>query len=248
MTRQRPTAQSRGSIPSARMTASKGALNRRVLTMVLSAGIAAICGVLGASATAAIESRFTTLRLAGGIQVDVPHSWLKPTKEEQDLLDTSAEAALDLSVSTRGQKRISKSILEVFTPKGQPYCGFTITLGYDQTATQEELKNLTADELRASAKEVEPAFREMLRPMGEVLIGLDSLSVEKINDNNFLVYRYRYRTSSAPSSFVVRTEQYQYEDGGRVIMFIAKCDDRARQVCAPILKRSLDSLKIPESK
>lgn len=146
---------------------------------------------------AAQPSNFAAVNLPQGISLQVPNGWRLLSADAKKIIDTSTEAALDLSGigSLAGQE---VNLIAANSMPASTYAAVRVDVTTPSTMTPTLFAQLTARDILEMDGEMERNVRLMLRQQGLVLIDFLGLRTEKISGFSALVTEYRRSGPKGP--------------------------------------------------
>lgn len=142
-------------------------------------------------------SNFADVNLPRGISLQVPNGWRLLSADAKRIIDTSTEAALDLSGigSLAGQE---VNLIAANSMPASTYAALRVDVTTPSTMTPTLFAQLTARDILEMDGEMERNVRLMLRQQGLVLIDFLGLRTEKISGFPALVTEYRRSGPKGP--------------------------------------------------
>jgi hypothetical protein len=166
---------------------------------------------LAAVPVAASESNFVTLILPKGVQIDAPRSWWVLDEEMNTLIQTSAEAVIDiagLGTSSNGTPLFAANSTPFWT-----YASVRVELGSEAVTPAEIIALRDADEpdLQDFRDELEQLLRQTL-PL-QNLTFIAALDIHKEQYSSYPALSFRYLRTGQKGPVVVDAIQIWRQDG-----------------------------------
>ncbi len=172
--------------------------------------ILCLCMLLASASSFAADSYFSSVKLPRGVEVQVPKGWWLLGKDYNRIIQTSVEAAMDLSGIGLDDGEEVNLIAANSMPR-TTYAALRIDSTIPPSATPKEIINIRKSELRELSSYMEQEFNKLLPLQGNRLLNFYGVHVERISGHPALVTRYR---RSGPKGPVI-VEINQIYPGGR---------------------------------
>lgn len=144
-------------------------------------------------------SNFVPVTLSRGISLQLPNGWRLLSDDAKRIIDTSTEAALDLSGIGRPAGR-EVNLIAANSMPASTYAAVRVDLNTPSLVHPSEFAQLTARDLRELSIETERNLRLTLPQIGLTLVEFVGLRLEKISGFPALVIEYR---RSGPKGMVL---------------------------------------------
>ncbi len=142
------------------------------------------------------ESHFTNIKLPHGIQLELPKTWWLIGKDFNALIETSAQAALDLSGITTPER--TETLIAANSMPRTTYAAVRVTYVTPPIAAPEEFRGATAANAREIDPEMEAESRQMLSQQGLQLLKYLGTTIDKLDGNPAMVINYRRSGPNGP--------------------------------------------------
>lgn len=149
------------------------------------------------AAAATPPSNFALIKLSRGISLEVPNGWRLLSYDAKRIIDTSTEAALDLSGIERPAGHEVNLIAANSTP-ASTYAAVRVDLNMPSLIHPSVFAQVTAQDIRDLSIETERSLRLTLPQVGLTLVEFLGMRVEKISGFPALVTEYRRSGPKGP--------------------------------------------------
>lgn len=153
--------------------------------------------ILSIRSAEADESQFATIKLPHQIQVELPKSWRLIGADFNAVIDTSAQAALDMSgIETPANKDVD--LIAANSTPASTYASVRLSYSTPPMGSPETLKAAAPAEVKALDSEIETKFKLVLAQQGLLLLDYIGTTVEDFDGHPTLVIQYRRSGPKGP--------------------------------------------------
>jgi hypothetical protein len=143
------------------------------------------------------ESSFITVKLPRSIQIQIPKGWWLIGEDLNRLIESSAEAVLDLSGLGAPEGKTTNLIAANSMPK-TTYAAVRVDSTVPPSVMPNELNSANASDLKELGTEIHLFTKKMLPLQGQQLIDFYGTKLEKISGNPAIVSSYRRTGPKGP--------------------------------------------------
>lgn len=159
--------------------------------------IICLCMLLIFTPAHAAESNFSLVKLPRGVEVQIPKGWWLVGKDYNRMIQTSVEAAMDLS-GIGFDDREEVNLIAANSMPRTTYAALRIDSTIPPSATPREIQNITKTELKELSLGMKQEFEKLLPYQGNQLLDFYGVHIEKISGHPTLVTRYRRSGPNGP--------------------------------------------------
>ena len=159
--------------------------------------ILCLCVALLATSVSAAESYFSPVKLPRGVEVQVPKGWWLLGKDYIRIIQTSVEAAMDLSGIGLDDSEEVNLIAANSMPR-TTYAALRIDSTIPPSATPQEIQAITKTELRELSTYAKQEIEKLLPYQGDQLLDFYGVHLERISGHPALVTKYRRSGPKGP--------------------------------------------------
>lgn len=159
--------------------------------------IICLCMLLIFTPAHAAESNFSLVKLPKGVEVQIPKGWWLVGKDYNRIIQTSVEAAMDLS-GIGFDDREEVNLIAANSMPRTTYAALRIDSTIPPSATPREIQNITKTELKELSLGMKQEFEKLLPYQGNQLLDFYGVHIEKISGHPTLVTRYRRSGPNGP--------------------------------------------------
>lgn len=159
--------------------------------------IICLCMLLIFTPAHAAESNFSLVKLPRGVEVQIPKGWWLVGKDYNRMIQTSVEAAMDLS-GIGFDDREEVNLIAANSMPRTTYAALRIDSTIPPSATPREIQNITKTELKELSLGMKQEFEKLLPYQGNQLLDFYGVLIEKISGHPTLVTRYRRSGPNGP--------------------------------------------------
>lgn len=141
------------------------------------------------AALAAKPENFASVRLPRGIEIQVPNGWRLITPEFKQLIDTSTQAALELS-GLDTQEGDETNLIAANSMPASTYAAIRVDLIRPSSIQPSEFASIKATEMREMQTEMEKNIRILLPHQGLQLIKFEGVRIDIISGYPAIVTEY----------------------------------------------------------
>lgn len=153
----------------------------------------------GSTAFASKPGNFASIRLTHGAEIQVPNGWRLITPEFKQLIDTSTQAALELS-GLDTQEGIETNLIAANSMPSSTYAAVRVDVIKPSSIQPSEIASVKAAGMREIQMQMEKNLRDLLPQQGLHLIKFQGVQVENISGYPALVTEY---TRTGPKGPVI---------------------------------------------
>lgn len=143
------------------------------------------------------QSYFLQIKLPRGVEVQIPKGWWLLGEDYNRMIQTSVEAAMDLSGIGLPDGNEVNLIAANSMPRST-YAALRIDSTIPPSATPTEIQNLTKIEMQEFSSYMKENLEKLLPYQGNKLLDFYGMYVEKISGHPALVTRYRRSGPDGP--------------------------------------------------
>ena len=143
------------------------------------------------------ESQFATVKLPHGIEFQLPKTWWLIGKDFNAVIETAAQAVLDLSGIQTSDRTETNLIAANSMPK-TTYAAVRVTYVTPPVASPKELQTATPADLKEMDPEMEAEARKLLAPSGLELLNYLGTTLDKLDGHPAMVINYRRSGPNGP--------------------------------------------------
>ena len=202
--------------------------------------ILCLCVLLCSASTLAGESYFSSIKLPRGVEVQVPKGWWLLGKDYNRLIQTSVEAAMDLSGIGLDDGEEVNLIAANSMPR-TTYAALRIDSTIPPSANPEEIINMSKSELREISSYIEQEFNKLLPLQGNQLLNFYGVYIERISGHPALVTRYR---RSGPKGPVIVEINQIYPGGNHELRMNLSYRESEKPLWLAVVKKIRKTIKI----
>jgi hypothetical protein len=196
--------------------------------------------LLASASSFAADSYFSSVKLPRGVEVQVPKGWWLLGKDYNRIIQTSVEAAMDLS----GIGLSDGEEVNLIAANSMPritYAALRIDSTIPPSATPKEIINISKSELRELSSYMEQEFNKLLPLQGNRLLNFYGVHVERISGHPALVTRYR---RSGPKGPVIVEINQIYPGGRHELRMNLSYRESEKALWLPVVKKIRATIKI----
>jgi len=199
-----------------------------------------LCAILVSAPSFAAESYFSSVKLPRGVEVQVPKGWWLLGKDYNRMIQTSVEAAMDLSgIGLDGGEEVN--LIAANSMPRTTYAALRIDSTIPPSATPKEIINISKSELRELSSYMEQEFNKLLPLQGNRLLNFYGVHVERISGHPALVTRYR---RSGPKGPVIVEINQIYPGGSHELRMNLSYRESEKALWLPVVKKIRATIKI----
>jgi len=143
------------------------------------------------------RSNFVSMKLPRGIELQIPRGWWLLGADENRLIDTSVEAAIDLSgIGTPEGKRVN--LIAAHSMPKSTYAAVRVSSTIPPSATPAELSSMAPRDIKEIQLEIQKMLKKLLPLQGCELIKFFGSRIEKISGYPAIVTEYRRSGPKGP--------------------------------------------------
>ena len=145
----------------------------------------------------AAESNFVAVKLPRGVELQLPKGWWLLTAEHNQIISTSAEAAMDLS----GIKGLEGTMVNLIAANSMPrttYAAVRVNSTTPVSGPPSEISNMTSADMQAYRTEMQSNLQKLLPQQGNQLMTLFGVRRESISGYPALITDYRRSGPNGP--------------------------------------------------
>lgn len=202
--------------------------------------ILCLCMLLASASSFAAESYFSSVKLPRGVEVQVPKGWWLLGKDYNRIIQTSVEAAMDLSGIGLDDGEEVNLIAANSMPR-TTYAALRIDSTIPPSATPKEIINISKSELRELSSYMEQEFHKLLPLQGNRLLNFYGVHVERISGHPALVTRYR---RSGPKGPVIVEINQIYPGGIHELRMNLSYRESEKALWLAVVKKIRSTIKI----
>jgi hypothetical protein len=196
--------------------------------------------LLASASSFAADSYFSSVKLPRGVEVQVPKGWWLLGKDYNRIIQTSVEAAMDLSgIGLRDGEEVN--LIAANSMPRITYAALRIDSTIPPSATPKEIINISKSELRELSSYVEQEFNKLLPLQGNRLLNFYGVHVERISGHPALVTRYR---RSGPKGPVIVEINQIYPGGRHELRMNLSYRESEKALWLPVVKKVRATIKI----
>ena len=199
-----------------------------------------LCMLLVSASSLAAGSHFSSVKLPRGVEVQIPKGWWLLGKDYNRLIQTSVEAALDLSGIGLDDGEEVNLIAANSLPR-TTYAALRIDSTIPPSATPQEIINLSKSELREISSYMEQEFIKLLPLQGNQLLNFYGVHVERVSGHPTLVTRYR---RSGPKGPVMVEINQIYPGGNHELRMNLSYRESEQALWLAVVKKIRTTIKI----
>jgi hypothetical protein len=187
------------------------------------------------------ENQFVTVRFPRGITMDAPRSWRAVSADENEVILTTVQAALDLT----GVKPTEKQSVTLFKahPKIQQlYAYVKLSEKFGEFKDQKATQNASVAELKEFDEAQLADIKKMSEITGMKMVEWKGSRKEKTNGKWALVTEYRREDRDGPGPVWCQINAIPLRD--RCVTLTLSYREREELVLKPVVLRLRSSLKI----
>ncbi|MDK1030197.1 MAG: hypothetical protein QGD96_12850 [Anaerolineae bacterium] len=196
--------------------------------------------LLASASSFAAESYFSSVKLPRGVEVQVPKGWWLLGKDYNRIIQTSVEAAMDLSGIGLDDGEEVNLIAANSMPR-TTYAALRIDSTIPPSATPKEIINISKSELRELSSYMEQEFHKLLPLQGNRLLNFYGVHVERISGHPALVTRYR---RSGPKGPVIVEINQIYPGGIHELRMNLSYRESEKALWLAVVKKIRSTIKI----
>lgn len=153
--------------------------------------------LFGMHCAQAMDSQFVLVKLPHGVQAELPKSWWVISKAFNAVIETSAEAALDLSESEPSTGSVENLIAANSMPR-TTYASVRVDYLTPAVASPEEIGAFTPPELKELEGILESQTKSLLPKQGSELLNYLGTTLEKLDNHPTVIAHYRRAGPQGP--------------------------------------------------
>ena len=202
--------------------------------------ILCLCVLIASTSSFAGESYFSSVKLPRGVEVQVPKGWWLLGKDYDRLIQTSVEAAMDLSGIGLDDGEEVNLIAANSMPRST-YAALRIDSTIPPSVTPKEIINISKSELREISLYIEKILNKVLPLQGNRLLNFYGVYVERISGHPTLVTRYR---RSGPKGPVMVEINQIYPGGHHELRMNLSYRESEKALWLAVIKKIRKTIKI----
>jgi hypothetical protein len=189
----------------------------------------------------AAESHFLRVKLPRGVEVQIPKGWRVVGRDYNQLIETAADAAVELSDIDVGDAKSVNLIVSTSMPR-TTYAALRIDSLIPPSATPQEVKRISKNELKELSLYMKLQLKKLLPYQGNQLLNFYGVHIGQISGYPALITTYR---RSGPKGPVI-VEINQIFTGNQELIVTLSYRESEKVIWLPVFKKIRNTIKVKQ--